>query len=490
MEAVFQWSGLLVMPVWLLMIVLPHWRWTRQLLTSPLAIAPAALLYAALVVPRIAEIWPMVSNASLPAVMNLLGTPAGATIGWVHFLAFDLFVGRWAYLDSRQRNISAWLMAPVLFMTIMLGPVGFLLYLVVRAVATLRSVDVTQVDVPTQSTERSFPVSTGNQHYMLAQRLDPRPFLRKAWTGQPFLTFTGLATIGVLLVSLAGIAVDPRVITGEAAWIKPAKFGLSVAIYVFTLIWLLQFIEGHRRRRIANFVANVTAVGFVVEFVAIITQVVRGVRSHFNVATAFDAAMYSLMGGFVVLIWIAALVAAVLLTLQKLPDRAFAWSLRLGILIAVVGMGLAFFMTTPTRVDQASIEAGIVGAHSVGVADGGAGLPIVGWSTLGGDLRVAHFVGLHSLQVLPLVGWLVSRKRVKALLSAGHRVVLVVSAGLGYGGLTVLLAWQAFRGQSVIAPDGLTLTAAFALIAVVGLSLMATLAHARVRTPVAQPMAA
>ena len=65
-----------------------------------------------------------------------LGEPAGATIGWVHFLAFDLFVGRWAYLDSRERSISAWLMAPVLFFTLMFGPMGFVLYLVLRTIHT------------------------------------------------------------------------------------------------------------------------------------------------------------------------------------------------------------------------------------------------------------------------------------------------------------------------------------------------------------------
>jgi hypothetical protein len=64
----------------------------------------------------------------------LLGSPAGATIAWVHFLAFDLFVGRWIYLESHERQVNPWLMAPVLFLTLMLGPAGFLLYLMVRSV--------------------------------------------------------------------------------------------------------------------------------------------------------------------------------------------------------------------------------------------------------------------------------------------------------------------------------------------------------------------
>lgn len=133
MDILFSLSNLLVMPFWLLMIALPHWRWTRRIMQSPLVSAAPALLYAALVLPRAGELLLALASPTAGGVAALLGTPAGATIGWAHFLAFDLFVGRWAYLDSRERAISAWLMAPVLFLVLMLGPVGFLLYLAVRA---------------------------------------------------------------------------------------------------------------------------------------------------------------------------------------------------------------------------------------------------------------------------------------------------------------------------------------------------------------------
>jgi hypothetical protein len=64
-------------------------------------------------------------------VASLLGNPAGATVGWMHFVTFDLLVGRWAFLDSRERGLSPWLMGPVLFVILMAGPAGFLIYLVV-----------------------------------------------------------------------------------------------------------------------------------------------------------------------------------------------------------------------------------------------------------------------------------------------------------------------------------------------------------------------
>lgn len=137
MDTIFSLSSLLVLPLWGLMILLPHWRWTRRLMQSPLSFVAPALLYAALVLPELGTVWPVVTNPTLPALIALLSTPVGATIGWVHFLAFDLFVGRWAYLDSQERGISALLMAPVLFLILMIGPAGLLLYLALRMVEPL-----------------------------------------------------------------------------------------------------------------------------------------------------------------------------------------------------------------------------------------------------------------------------------------------------------------------------------------------------------------
>ena len=96
--------------------------------------AGSAAFYLVLVLPQFVTVFLVVLNPTLPTVAALLGAETGATIAWVHFLAFDLFVGRWAYLDSLERSISAWVMAPVLFFTLMLGPIGFLLYLGLRDV--------------------------------------------------------------------------------------------------------------------------------------------------------------------------------------------------------------------------------------------------------------------------------------------------------------------------------------------------------------------
>jgi hypothetical protein len=312
--------------------------------------------------------------------------------------------------------------------------------------------------------------------------LDPRPALRRAWLANRPLTLLGLAMLLTLAVSLAGLALDPRVITGMPAWLKPMKFAISIAIYSFTFLWLLTFVQG--RPRLVRLASLVTAIGFVVEMVAIVTQVVRGTTSHFNVGSALDGALFSIMGMFVVVIWLMNLLAAVLLLIQRLPDPAFAWALRLGLLLTLAGAASGFLMTRPTPAQQAALRAGqpaaVVGAHSVGVADGGPGMPVTGWSVTGGDLRVGHFVGLHALQAIPLVGWLLTRRRARRM-GDGHRLALVWTAGLAYLGLFLLLVWQALRGQPLIAPDAVTLGALGMLLGAAALAALGIFAHARAR---------
>ena len=128
-------------PTLLLMIVLAHWRWTKRIAGSIWIVAPAALLYAVLILPQLATALPLLMNPTLDGIAGLLGTPAGATVGWVHFLAFDLFVGRWVYLDSRARGISAWLVSPILFVVLMFGPLGFLIYVAARALVAPNNSD-------------------------------------------------------------------------------------------------------------------------------------------------------------------------------------------------------------------------------------------------------------------------------------------------------------------------------------------------------------
>ena len=285
-----------------------------------------------------------------------------------------------------------------------------------------------------------------------------------------FLTWSFGGSIVLFLATIVLSIFDSRLVTGVPVWVKPMKFAISITLYTGTLAWLLSYVEGHPR--LVRWIGGLTALGFLVEIVGIFVQAARGVGSHFNVATPFDAAIFSLMGTFVMVIWVMNIATAVLLMRQKMDNQPFAWALRLGLLVTAVGAILGFLMTSPTAEQLSAMEAGevvtVMGAHSVGVDDGGAGLPFVGWSTEGGDIRPAHFVGLHALQIIPLLGIFVNRRYGKRL-SNGRRTALVVTGGLGYLGMVLLLLWQALRAQPLIAPDGLTLAALAGLIGVVSL---------------------
>ncbi|TDC83647.1 DUF4281 domain-containing protein [Micromonospora sp. KC606] len=119
-------------PFWVLMILLPHWSWTGRVVRSPLIVLPVLVIYGMLVIPAIGDVLPAVMSPTLEGVRDLLGSADGAAAAWAHMVGFDLFVGRWAWLDSRERRIPALIMAPVLVLTILLGPIGLATYLAVR----------------------------------------------------------------------------------------------------------------------------------------------------------------------------------------------------------------------------------------------------------------------------------------------------------------------------------------------------------------------
>lgn len=135
MATAFSASFLLVAPVWALMLLAPRWRVTHRMVASPWVAAPAAAAYLAAVVPILGDALATVAQPELAGVAALLGTPAGAMVAWAHFLAFDLFVARWIFLDGHERGLTHVLLAPVLLATLMLGPVGLLAYLGIRAMA-------------------------------------------------------------------------------------------------------------------------------------------------------------------------------------------------------------------------------------------------------------------------------------------------------------------------------------------------------------------
>jgi Domain of unknown function (DUF4281) len=131
-QALFAIAFPLAVPFWALMILVPGWAWTRRVISSPLIVVPPLLVYVVLLVPQFAAFAGPVASADLPGVTAVLGTTAGAAAIWAHAIGFDLFVGRWMYLDSRERGVAPLVMAPLFVLTILLSPLGLLAYLLLR----------------------------------------------------------------------------------------------------------------------------------------------------------------------------------------------------------------------------------------------------------------------------------------------------------------------------------------------------------------------
>ena len=128
----FSLTFLVAASFWALMILLPGWSWTRRIVGSPLIVLPVLAIYAILVIPALGDLLPVVTNPTLGGVRELLGGANGAAAAWAHMLAFDLFVGRWTWLDARDRGVPHLVLAPILLLTILFGPLGLAVYLAVR----------------------------------------------------------------------------------------------------------------------------------------------------------------------------------------------------------------------------------------------------------------------------------------------------------------------------------------------------------------------
>jgi hypothetical protein len=263
-----------------------------------------------------------------------------------------------------------------------------------------------------------------------------------------------VAAMAVLVVvSAVGILADPRVLTGVPIWLKPFKFAVSFVLYGATLAWMLSLLP--QRSRVAEWAAAIILATSLVEIVVIVAQVLRGTTSHYNETTPLNAALWRLMGAAIMVLFIAHLIIGIVLLRRPIADRVAAYAVRLGLGLSLLGMLAAVPMVLPS---QAPDLEGIAGAHSVGVLDGGPGLPLVGWSTTGGDLRIGHFVGLHALQALPILAILLNRF-LGTRLDERTRARLLVVVGATYGVLTMMLTWQALRGQPLLRPDAVTLAA-------------------------------
>lgn len=129
-EQIFSIANLIAMFGWILLIFAPRWILTRKIVLSgaiPLLLSVAYLVLIVLFFGSADG-----GFGSLAGVMKLFTNEWATLAGWIHYLAFDLLVGTWEVKDAQTKNISHWFVVPCLFLTFMLGPIGFLLYGILR----------------------------------------------------------------------------------------------------------------------------------------------------------------------------------------------------------------------------------------------------------------------------------------------------------------------------------------------------------------------
>jgi hypothetical protein len=237
-------------------------------------------------------------------------------------------------------------------------------------------------------------------------------FLRELKQRNSLLYWFGWYNFAIAIICIVLMQFDDIQILGINRWIKPMKFFLSVGIMVWTMGWIMHYLQYRRTVRICSWLIVISM--FVENFI-IILQSSRGEPSHFNVREPLNAMLFTIMGIFIVLFTITAIYIAVLFFRQKqyLIPVPYLWGIRLGLLVFI-------FFTSEGGMMVAKL------AHTIGGPDGGPGLPLINWSTRYGDLRVAHFFGMHALQILPLFGYYIAKKKNQTILFSTLYFVFVM----------------------------------------------------------------
>lgn len=220
-------------------------------------------------------------------------------------------------------------------------------------------------------------------------------FFAELYRRNPLLTFTGWLHVVALLATIVGYVSDNRVVMNINPWLEPMKLMFSITVYLWSIAWFSRYVR--RPRWGIRTVSIVIAVVTPVISACLLLQAGRGAASLFNFLTDFDAVIFQTI---VVMSAIGLLMAAVLLSLFSKPSvrlaPAYLWGIRAGLVLFLIGGAISGVML-------------VNGGYTVGAPDGGPGLPFLNWSTVAGDLRISHGLALHALQILPLLGFAISR---------------------------------------------------------------------------------
>lgn len=246
-------------------------------------------------------------------------------------------------------------------------------------------------------------------------------FIQELKTRNETLFYYGLVCLGIALLFLVLTKTTTTQVYGVNAYFKPFKFAFSTFLFAWAMAWYCYYLPSFN---VGFFNWTVILLlGFEIVYIAIMAS--KGLTSHYNLSTPFYATMFSVMALAATLVTLYTAYVGFLFFTQSFPDlpNYYVWAIRLSILIFVVFSFEGFVMGSKL-------------SHTVGAINDNSNWIIVGWSNTAGDLRVSHFIGMHALQVLPILSFYVLKNT---------KATILVS--ILYGLLALVTLVQALQGK-------------------------------------------
>lgn len=246
-------------------------------------------------------------------------------------------------------------------------------------------------------------------------------FIQELKTRNETLFYYGLVCLGIALLFLVLTKTTTTQVYGVNAYFKPFKFAFSTFLFAWAMAWYCYYLPSFN---VGFFNWTVILLlGFEIVYIAIMAS--KGLTSHYNLSTPFYATMFSVMALAATLVTLYTAYVGFLFFTQSFPNlpNYYVWAIRLGIIIFVFFSFEGFAMGSKL-------------SHTVGAINDNSNWFIVGWSKTAGDLRVSHFIGMHALQVLPILSFYVFKNT---------KATILVS--ILYGLLALVTLVQALQGK-------------------------------------------
>jgi hypothetical protein len=241
--------------------------------------------------------------------------------------------------------------------------------------------------------------------------------------------YYGLLCLALSLIFITLTKFTDTQVYNVNAWYKPFKFAFSTFTFAWAMAWYCYYLPDFNIK-LFNW-SVIILLGFEIVYIAL--QASKGQLSHYNLSTPVYTFLYSMMALAATLVTVYTAYVGFLFFNNSFPDLPayYVWAIRLGISLFVLFSFEGFLMGSRLN-------------HSVGGLNDNSNWFIMGWSKTVGDLRVAHFIGMHALQVLPFLSYYFLKST---------KATLILS--ILYGCLALATLYQALNGKPLFAAKGL-----------------------------------